>query len=489
MPARKKKVIRTEWPRVYLTPKDGKLVWCADSRKTGFAAGGRRFWHTPAEALAYAEQIERTLANEGAAGFAELSITERRDAALALAHLEGAGTLLDAAILFMRERERVERLAAIPTVDEAINAYLNAKRAEETRGEISRQTLYDIESKLRIVREAFGERTLTRIDEAAVRAFIRQLPYAARTRVNIRTKLSQFLNYCRREGKWITVNPTENVKVRVKNAEVKILTIPETRQLLSAALERELPASVIPYLAVQLFAGLRPTEAARLRWERVHFETRQIEVRGETSKTRETRFVDLYPLLAEWLLPFRVKQGPITGDYFVKTLHYVRAAAGLLPWPKDVLRHCFGSYWLAVHRDRAHLAELMGNSLAVIKLHYRRAIPREVAQAFWELTPSPAATPGKIILMDNVLDSMNEFPGLKFKFAKTMPDSPHFYVIRSEKNNTEYEQLFRLIEQQGVWEEWKDGRRYRYLYREGWKYWSMSPDDITRCTVINRAKV
>jgi hypothetical protein len=106
MGARKKKVIRAEWPRVYWTPKDGRLVLCVDSRKTGFAAGGRRFWHTEAEAMAYAEQIARTKDNEGAAGFAELSITERRDAALALAHLNGAGTLLDAAIVFMREAER-----------------------------------------------------------------------------------------------------------------------------------------------------------------------------------------------------------------------------------------------------------------------------------------------------------------------------------------------------------------------------------------------
>jgi hypothetical protein len=74
------------------------MVLCVDSRKTGFANGGRRFWRTPAEALAYAEQIERTNANEGAAGFAELSITERRDAAQALELLNGAGSLVDAAI-------------------------------------------------------------------------------------------------------------------------------------------------------------------------------------------------------------------------------------------------------------------------------------------------------------------------------------------------------------------------------------------------------
>jgi integrase len=400
---KKKKVIRREWPRVYWTIKDEKPVLCVDSRKTGFSAGGRRFWHTPAEALAYAEQIERTNANEGAAGFAELSITERRDAAQALEVLNGAGSLVEAAIAFMRERERIKRLTHIPTVNEAINAYLTAKRAEEEKGEISRLTLYEIESKMRIVREAFGLLKVTEIDEAAVSAFIRELPHAARGKANIRTKLSQFLNYCRREGKWISANPTENIKVRVKNGEVNILSVPEVRQLLAAARKCELPASVIPYLTVQLFAGLRPFEAARLRWERIHFETMQIEILGETSKTRETRFVQLEPLLSEWLLPFRAPAGAITGPFFAETLRAVKVSAGFTfsadgdrPWPKDVLRHCYGSYWLAVHKNRAHLAELMGTSLAMIKSHYKRAIPGEVAKEFWKLTLKPDA-PGKII--------------------------------------------------------------------------------------------
>jgi integrase len=267
-------------------------------------------------------------------------------------------------------------------------------------GEISRLTLYDIESKIRIVRERFGALKVTQIDEAAVASFIRQLPHAERTKANIRTKLSQFLNYCRREGKWISSNPTENIKVRVKNREVKILSVSEVRQLLAAASGCELPASVLPYLCVQLFAGLRPFEAAQLHWDRIHFETRQIEVLGETSKTRETRFVQLEPLLIEWLLPFRKPAGQITGPFFAETLRAVKVAAGFTfgadhtrPWPLDVLRHCYGSYWLAVHRDRAHLAELMGNSLAMIKTHYRRAIPTEVAAEFWKLTP--VREPGK----------------------------------------------------------------------------------------------
>ena len=83
--------------------------------------------------------------------------------------------------------------------------------------------------------------------------------------------------------------------------------------------------------------------------------------------------------------------------------------------------------------------------------------------------------------MDN-MDSMEEFPGLKFKFAKTMPETPHFYVVRSAQNYAEYQALSERIAKEGVMETWKDGKRYQYWYAgDGFKYWRIDP-------VINRAR-
>jgi integrase len=404
----KPKIIRKVWPRVYQVKNHGKTVFMIDSRKTGFGAGRREFRDTPAEALAVAEQVARQKDNDGAMSFAEIDPTQRRDAAEALAVLEGSGaSLLDAARGFVRERKRLAQIDHIPTVAVAIDGYLETKRADEARDEISRLTLYEIESKMRIVRAAFGDLKVTEIDEALIQTFLRNLPHRAQGKANIRTKLSQFLNYCRREGKWITSNPAENIKVRVKSADVIILSVEDTKNLLRSAQKSANPQSVLPYLLVQLFGGLRPFEASRLDWERIHFETKQIEVLGETSKTRETRFVQMEPQLIEWLLPFRKPRGSIVGPEFVDTLRAVKKAAGFTfadddsnPWIKDVLRHCYGSYWLAMHKDRAHLAELMGTSLDMIKSRYRRAIPETIAKEFWKLSPSKEA--GRIISIASV---------------------------------------------------------------------------------------
>ena len=57
----------------------------------------------------------------------------------------------------------------------------------------------------------------------------------------------------------------------------------------------------------------------------------------------------------------------------------------------------------------------------------------------------------------------------------------HAYVVWSPETRDDCAKLLQLIEKEGVLEEWKDGRRYRYLAIGPFKYWHMYP-------VINRAQ-
>jgi hypothetical protein len=56
-------------------------------------------------------------------------------------------------------------------------------------------------------------------------------------------------------------------------------------------------------------------------------------------------------------------------------------------WPADSLRHSFASYWLPIPAARPRLCELMGNSPAVLKKHYRKLVPEQEAAKFWEILP------------------------------------------------------------------------------------------------------
>lgn len=82
----------------------------------------------------------------------------------------------------------------------------------------------------------------------------------------------------------------ELTSVRVPARDIAILTVAETAKLLKAAEEY---SSLLPYVALGLFAGLRPGEAQQIRWSDIHFEAEQIEIRPETTKVRQRRFVPL----------------------------------------------------------------------------------------------------------------------------------------------------------------------------------------------------
>ena len=77
---------------------------------------------------------------------------------------------------------------------------------------------------------------------------------------------------------------------------------------------------------------------------------------------------------------------------------------------------------------------------------------------------------------------------LPFRFAKTMPEIPHEYVVRSPENESDYFELFDVIRREGRIENWRC-RPYRYWNRgDGYRYWAMTTD-IALSEVINWAKV
>lgn len=75
-------------------------------------------------------------------------------------------------------------------------------------------------------------------------------------------------------------------------------------------------------------------------------------------------------------------------------------------------------------------------------------------------------------------------------FAKTMPENPHFYVVRGRppENEAAYVRLFEAIHEHGQHEVYQR-RRYRVLYLgDGFRYWAMT-SRLSASRIINRAKV
>jgi integrase len=95
----------------------------------------------------------------------------------------------------------------------------------------------------------------------------------------------------------------------------------------------------------------------------------------------------ILPALTAWLQPFAKSSGPLAIVNFQKRHREFFRAAGFAKWKVNGLRHSFATYHLAKWQNAAALAEEMGNSVGIIREHYRNlALPKD-AELYWNIQP------------------------------------------------------------------------------------------------------
>jgi integrase len=121
------------------------------------------------------------------------------------------------------------------------------------------------------------------------------------------------------------------------------LTVSQLTALLNHA-----DASLVPYLSICAFAGLRSAEAKRLSWRQVDLKRNLITVLENISKTGEERKIPIQPNLAAWLAPYAQETGFILprehSQRVDDLLKAAKVAAGLWPWSprfQNALRKSF----------------------------------------------------------------------------------------------------------------------------------------------------
>ena len=90
--------------------------------------------------------------------------------------------------------------------------------------------------------------------------------------------------------------------------------------------------------------------------------------------------------------------------------------------------------------------------------------------------------------MSQLFDITQILESKAYRFAKTIPESPHFYTLKREWDNLkEFEKAVSYIRENGQKELWQDGQHYTYLYVNGWEYWTMG-SPVSETILINRAE-
>ena len=219
------------------------------------------------------------------------------------------------------------------------------------------------------------------IDCRRITEYMAAHQWTASSRNAFLSAVSTFCRWCVKKG-YLARDPSEAVpRAIVHDREIRILLQKQARALMRAC--EKVDRALLPYPALALFAGIRPTELERLQWDDIDLKAGVINLCGQRTKTRRSRLVHIRPNLKAFLKA--CDSMPTTN--IRRRFKAVREAAGLQEWHPDVMRHSFASYLIPLE-GMAHTATESGNSEQVLLKHYRKPIKKADAYAFFSIAPT-----------------------------------------------------------------------------------------------------
>jgi integrase len=205
------------------------------------------------------------------------------------------------------------------------------------------------------------------------------------------------------DKKWATENPAEGIDPKTASKEsaatagagAHVLTVKQAQSLMTVA--AEVAPDYVPFMALALFAGIRPDledgELVKMTWDMIRLKDRNIEIPAAISKTRERRIIEMEDTLVEWLKYYTAKnkdpEGPIVPTSNLRErMRLLRSVAGV-EWKQDITRHSFATYHLTHFENLARCVTSMGHrDSQMLWAHYHAAAARDVAAAYWKITPA-----------------------------------------------------------------------------------------------------
>lgn len=234
----------------------------------------------------------------------------------------------------------------------------------------------------------FGDLTPDKVTGDDIDDWVSRLDYSTRTIWNHFSQARQFYNW-KEIRKLVPESPFEQATVPDKtdaDARKQILTVAQMRDLLALPIDD-------PWIKCKIvlggFAGLRTCEMARMSYDCIDEEYREINVNKHQSKQGKAMRPRSITLQDAVLRHLPKGEGPLVGKSKEWRHHRgmpMEAKLGGDRFPQNALRHSFASYHLAHFRDASKTAFEMGHtSPRLIYETYANAVSRRDAAAWWAL--------------------------------------------------------------------------------------------------------
>ena len=208
--------------------------------------------------------------------------------------------------------------------------------------------------------------------------------------------LSQFFIWCKGKYGVPRDNPCETINIQINedSGEVEYYSPEQAKTIFNLATSNHF-VSLIPYLSICMFSGVRTAECSRLTWEDIDFEDNSIVLKKCNSKTAGRR-PTMQPNLVAWLNWFKQHYSfyPLIPSSGFDDRKRQFGKALTVKWIRNGLRHSAASYTLGARiGDYGYLEQHFGNSRTMLQQHYLSYPSREVSLQFWNINPSTILAP------------------------------------------------------------------------------------------------
>jgi site-specific recombinase XerD len=308
---------------------------------------------------------------------------------------DGWERLLDAIDHWQRSGA-ANQSAESPLVDDAIAAFM--KWLESPACDLAEQTKHGYRIRVGMFGNSVANQRVSEITPATIRKYLEKRETQGNRTIgktslkNDRRAICRFLSWCV-EKEWIATNPAIGPRTKsggkLTGKLPSIFTVDECKALLKAA-EKHKNGMLAPYVAVCLFAGLRPdSEAERITWKQVNLADRQINIEPWMTKTGIPRTIAIEDTLHRWLTAYKGKEFYPKG--WRRNFDKVKELAGIRKWIVDGMRHTAHSHFFRRSGSYGLTAEFFGNSEGIVRKNYVNRVSTQDMERFYSILPRKGA--------------------------------------------------------------------------------------------------
>jgi integrase len=341
---------------------------------------------------------------------------QRNDAVAALKALEPFGVnLKHAADFYIKHNQVIDHTNG---TEQLLTQYLEHQEQRVANKEIRERSYSECISHLTIFKSTMGHLVINTITASDIDKWLDTQKFKPTSRDNHRRYISGFFNWCL-EQETVDANPvlrTRKIKkashtpeiysaedaASIMKASIAFVSAPpidkngKMTRIRKVKLDGQMIVpnknTLIPYMALAFFAGIRPNEITRLKWKDIDLALREIHVNADASKTSMARIVHISSNLKKWLAQHKGDNSALVFPYSETVLRSWRRAIFKdldVKNIQDGARHTFATYYLALNSMDDTIQELGHTDTKMLFKHYRGLAKNRKAQAkaYFDIEP------------------------------------------------------------------------------------------------------